>query len=282
MTAPNISESPLTIPSGDGQMSARLYAPEHPKAIAVVNGATGVPQRTYRSFARWLAAERGVACLTYDYRDFASSLTRPITESRITMADWSLHDATAARQEAERRFPGLPLWVIGQSLGALLIAFQPGAERIDRVIAVSSGPVHHSDHPVWFRPLVMLNWWGVGPVATRILGYFPGSWLGLGEDIPSTVFWQWRRWCTTRGFFDAEIGSTLPALPRRIRTRARFVSASDDIMVPTSAAWRLIPYYEGCEIEKKVLHPTDYGLKRIGHIGPLRSAAKAVWPAIVD
>ena len=48
------------------ELVGRLYAPERPWAAAVLNGATGVPQGFYTHFARWLAAERGVACLTYD------------------------------------------------------------------------------------------------------------------------------------------------------------------------------------------------------------------------
>jgi len=278
-----VLEESVSFPSGDATLQGQLFRPASapPRAVVVLNGATGVPQRAYAAFVRWLVQSRQVACLTYDYRDFASSAQAPQKTSRATMLDWGLHDATAARTTAMGLVPDVPVWVIGQSLGALLIPFQPGAERIDRVIAVSSGPVHLSDHPARTRLLAMLNWWVLGPLSTWIKGSYSGRIMGLGDDLPATVFHQWRRWCTTQGFFDNEIGKGIPNPTTPMRARARFVSASDDTLVPTKVAWRLIPYYRGCKVDRVVLRPENYGLARIGHIGPLRKEAAPVWEDVI-
>ena len=84
--------------AGDAALAGRLYHPAGPaRAAVVLNGATGVPQGYYRHFARWLAAERQMACLTYDYRDFGASARMHPRRSQATMADWALADQPAAR-----------------------------------------------------------------------------------------------------------------------------------------------------------------------------------------
>ena len=69
----------LQFAAGDAQLAGQLYRPKGiPRAAVVLNGATGVPQSFYRHFARWLAAERGMVCLTYDYSDFGASAQRSL------------------------------------------------------------------------------------------------------------------------------------------------------------------------------------------------------------
>ena len=74
-----VTERSLMFKSQDGaELVGRLYRPEGVvAAAAVLNSATGVPQGYYRHFARWLAAEDGIACLTYDYRDVGRSHSGP-------------------------------------------------------------------------------------------------------------------------------------------------------------------------------------------------------------
>ena len=119
----------LCFAAGDAMLAGRLYHPAGPaRAAVVLNGATGVPQGYYRHFARWLAAERQMACLTFDYRDFGASARMHPRRSQATMAEWALADQPAARTEMQRRYAGVPLLVIGHSLGAMLMPLQDGLE----------------------------------------------------------------------------------------------------------------------------------------------------------
>ena len=80
-------------PSGEAMLSARLYLPMYePETVVVLNSATGVPRDYYRHFANWLASDQGMACLTFDYRDFGLSVTGRLRDSKVTMADWALVD----------------------------------------------------------------------------------------------------------------------------------------------------------------------------------------------
>ncbi|MEM8754002.1 MAG: hypothetical protein AAGF90_13570, partial [Pseudomonadota bacterium] len=202
-----IAEIPTSIAAKGATLTGRWREPSgRAAAVAVVHPAAGVPQSYYAAFAGWLARERSVAVLTYDYRDFGASLARPIREAKATMGDWGAMDQAAALAAARRRAeaePGgaAPLWAIGHSLGGMMTGFHPDAAAVDRLIAVASGPVHWRDHPASYMPQVFAFWAAAGPASTAALGYLPGRALGLGADLPRGVYWQWRRWCLTPGFW---------------------------------------------------------------------------------
>jgi predicted alpha/beta hydrolase len=264
-------------------LAGRLFRPAgRPAAVAVLHGATGVPMGYYRAFAEWLAADRGVAVLTYDYRDFGQSARGPVRQARATMADWGLRDQPAALASARRLMPGVPVWVIGHSLGGVMLAFHAGMADVARTVVVASGPVHLSDHPAGFALRARLLWYGVAPLATA-LGYLPGRRLGLGVDLPLGVYRDWRRWCTTRGFHLAEVGHRLP-LPDAgaVQGEMRVVAVADDAWVPPSAVWRGMAMYPQAVKRQVVLRPGDFGLDRIGHLGAFARRNAAVWPLLAD
>lgn len=264
-------------------LSARLFRPATatPHAAIVLHGATGVPQGYYRDFAAWLAAQ-GYACLTYDYRDFGASAQGHMRTSNATMADWGVADQTAAQAQMAALFPQSPLWVIGHSLGGMMVPFQASVNRIDRLITVASGPVHLSDHPWPYRAVAALFWHGPPALATALLGYLPARAFRFGPDLPAGVYWQWRRWCTTRGFYTCDAGRSLP-MPefRAYDGPMKLVAVADDQMVPPAAVWRLMQSYPEARKRQLVLHPGDHGLPRIGHIGAFHRKNAVLWPEIM-
>lgn len=269
--------------SGGQKLVGQLFHPvQTPRAAVVLNPATAVTQRFYRPFAEWLVRERGMACLLYDYRDFGASARGHVRKSRATMVDWGVHDQQAARDFMRAQMPGVPLWVIGHSLGALLIPFQQNLDNIDRLITVASGPVHVSEHPWPYQALARLFWYGAGPVATLGLGYLPGKRLGIGRDLPPEVYWQWRNFCTRRDFATRDIGASLPYPDwSSLRAPAKFVAVEDDVMVPPLAVWRSMDFYRGAPKSQKTLRPEAYGLNAIGHIGVFDSRNAACWGDII-
>lgn len=272
-------EQDVLIP-GDTALRGRFFAAQTPRAVAVLNGATAVPHRFYHPFARWLAQEQQVSCLTYDYRDFADSLSGPITRSTATMADWGIHDTIAARAWATQQAPDLPVWMIGHSLGGLMLAHHPRPQQIDRMIAVCSGPVHSADHPMPYRLLVLALWHVIGPLAARATGYIPGRLSGLGADLPRSVFAQWKRWCTTPGF-----DATDPTVPtpnaQGLTCPLRTVALSDDSSVPPPVVARLAQRYPNCPHTEVILNPRDHGLGKIGHAAIFARRNAALWPQII-
>jgi predicted alpha/beta hydrolase len=277
-------DGPVTFRADGAILTGRLTRPAgRPRAAVVLHGATGVPAGYYRAFADWLASERGLAVLTYDYRDFGQSLVTLTERSRATMIDWGMRDQAAALAALSDLVPGCARWVIGHSLGGLWLGFHPGMAGVERVITLGAGLGHVRDHPFAFRLRARVFWHGPVPFLSRRLGYVPGRWLGFGANLPLGVYEDWRRWCLTPGLHLSDVGRKLPAPDSRLVTaRMRIIAVDDDDWVPPAAVWRLMALHPEAEKRQLVLRPADFGLQRIGHLGAFHRSNSVVWPALVD
>lgn len=271
------------IKTEDGaELGGVLFMPAFkPRAAMVLNGATGVPQGFYRAFALWAAAEHGIAVLTYDYRGMGRSVSGPIRASRASMSDWGLRDNAAARSHIRQVLPDVPLWVMGHSLGAMMLPMQRDISGIDRVIGVASGLVHHSDHPWPYRALALYFWYGIPFAATAMFGYLPGRLFGFGADMPATAYREWRQWCTTPGVYAGHVRDTLPKPDwSRSAAQVRLMSFTDDDVCPKVCTHRLAALY-GRDAKIETLNPMAYGLGKVGHIGAFSRKNDALWRAIL-
>ncbi len=273
----------VTFYSGQSKLRGQIFRPvTPPRAVAVLNGATGVPARFYEAFARWLAKEKNIACLTYDYRDFGASADQHPRESVATMTDWGVHDQQAARDFAMKAFPKTPLWVIGHSLGGFCLPFQRNLDQIDRVITVASGLVHVRDHPWPYQALARFFWFGPVPLITRLMGYMPGKALRIGSNIPSGVYWQWRRWCTRREFFAPDFGNALPFPDwAGVTAPVKFVAISDDDLATPKTVWKTMQCYPAAPKRQMTVTPRDAGVEKLGHLNLFTEKARAAWDMIV-
>lgn len=278
-TDPDVTGTPVTFSAGSARLHGTLLTPPSAPRIAIlINPATGVRAGFYRPFARWLAATQQAAALIWDYRDFGSS-GQPYG-SPATMTDWGVHDATAARSFLRARYPDLPFWVIGHSLGGMALPFQPKLQEIDRVIAIAAGPVNVRDHPWPFRAQAWALWHFAGPVSLALMDHLPGRRLGLGNDLPAPVFRQWKRWCTTAGSLAAD-----PALPPRehpgLTCPVNLIALVDDAMIPPACVWKLADWMPAARIGQTLLAPAEHGLQSVGHIAAFSPRNRALWPSIL-
>lgn len=273
----------IAIPANGVTLAGTWFpASAAPRASLVLHGATGVPQRFYRHFATWAAA-RGVSVLTFDYRDFGASQTRPMRESRADFADWAVGDQAAALARLAELAPTGPLWVLGHSLGGLGLPFQNLPERVTRIITVGAGIGHYTDHPWSYRPKALAFWFALGPVATALAGYMPGKRLLLGADLPAGVYWQWRKWCTRRDFYASDIGVTLPEPNYSIEGKdIRICVAADDVVVPPVAVRRYVEAFAPSAAQFRIFAPADYGLTALKHIEILSKHSAPVWADLLD
>lgn len=267
--------------SAGATLQGTLYAPvDAPRAAIVLHGAVGVPAGYYRGFAEWLR-DQGYACLTYDYRDFAASRTQPLRQSNADLQTWGLSDQPAALAELRRLLPGVPIWVIGHSLGGTMLSFHLMA-GVARVITVASGLVSLGDHPWPYRAAAVWFWYGLPRLATAVMGYLPGRAMRMGPDLPGGVYRQWRRWCLRPGFWLGDVGRSLPAPdPTGITCPMKIVAVADDPVVPPAAVWRLMTLYPFAMKRQLVLRPASFGGRPIGHIGVFSRVNAVIWPTII-
>lgn len=268
--------------SADGAtLAGRRYDAEEPVATLLIHGATGVPQSYYAAFAEW-AVSQGRQVITYDYRDSGASLSGSVRDSDATFRDYGLFDQAAALEYAFDNAGDKPLHVIGHSIGGFMTPFHDHAERIDAMTTVASGEPYHWRHPLRYTPLVLLFWFLLGPLATLICGYLPGRMLGFGADLPSGVYWGWRRWCTSREFYTKDIGRTLPQpMDPGLSAPLIIIGFSDDQMMPPAAVARLARRYPNAQITETMVEPRGRDLPPIGHLGAFRKRASNIWPLIL-
>ena len=281
--AEGVRVEPVSIEVDGHRLAGSLHLPPvAPRRAIALHGATGVPQGYYGPLARWLAAHRDAAVLTYDYRDFGRSATRRPRDSTASMADWGVADQGAALDLVCARFPDLPIEVVGHSLGGQYLPWHACASRVERLVALCSGPAHWLAHPPRFMPRVVFFWFLGGPLATALAGYLPGRLLGLGVDLPRNVYRQWRRWCLSPDFNRRDWGAALPEPELgAFRGELVLVAVADDEFVPPARVARLAASYPAAARVRRVeVRPDELGLARIGHMKLASARCAGAWPAL--
>ena len=272
----------VTIPAKDGfPLGATLY-PASGDEVLIVSAATAVPQTFYRPFAEFLAA-RGVTVVTYDYRGIGRSRPRgPLRELQASMRGWALLEAAAVLDWAAGRFPGRRLSALGHSFGGQVLGLLPNGHLLQSSVLVASqlgywGAFGRRDRPrAWFLMHVVVPW------LSHALGYFPGSKVGLGEDLPKGVALEWARWCRSPHYLFDHL------LPEERRGYDRFSAPmlafkfTDDRFASGDSVERLLAFYRGAQPILRTVDPRRVGVERLGHFGFFRpQAGAALWPQVL-
>ena len=271
----------ILVPAADGySLAATLFLPRGPKRYAVlINSATAVPRKIYRSFATHLA-QRGAAVLTYDYRGIGGSrqkqvlgYNRPksLVGFKASMADWALLDVTGAVSWMRERYQNLPLNYVGHSFGGQALGLLSNNAEVSRALFVASQAAYWKlmTAPERYRVWAYLNL--VGVPLTNTLGYAPG-WSGIGEDLPKEVFLQWARWVMKPRYLfdDASLVGRVTNFSN-FRGELRAVCFADDPWATPAAVELLCSGFDAIRPEILAIAPADVGVKKIGHFGFFRS-----------
>ncbi len=282
--------------AADGRLLAARWfePPQQPaRAVAVVNAATGVPQRFYRHFAAWLA-QRGYAVLTYDYRGIGESRQGPLRAEPARMRDWALLDMPAALAEAARRREGregrdgrsLPLLLVGHSFGGNAIGLADGFEEADALLGVAAQSGDWRNWPVRHRWVTHAFFHALLPAAAHLLGKAPGWVLGgSGAGLPKGVALDWARWGRRRGYLFTD-----PALAahvsryRQFRGPAHLWHISDDRTYgPAAAVDALAAQFSAARVERPALDAAALRSGPVGHFGAFRAEpGRRIWPQWLD
>ncbi|MGB3273750.1 MAG: alpha/beta fold hydrolase [Xanthobacteraceae bacterium] len=286
-TAPSDPDEPfiddITVPATDGfRLAATLFLPRRSRNAAVlINSATAVPRKIYRSFASYLAG-RGAVVLTYDYRGISGSRPKTLVGFKASMADWATLDMTGAIAWMRQRYGDWPLGFVGHSFGGQGLGLAPNNTEVARalLVAAQAGYWGLMTPPERYRVYAFMNF--VGVPLTRMLGYAPGF-MGLGEDLPKDAFLQWTAWVMSRHYmFD---DANLPALANfpTFKGRLRAHTFTDDPWATPSAVELLCSHYTGTAPEIVKLAPADVGTARIGHFGFFRPEQQdGLWRGAAD
>jgi alpha-beta hydrolase superfamily lysophospholipase len=266
----------LPVATADGwtiHLEAHPAPPEAPEPIAALLLVPGMMldrRAMDRPAGRGLASffrARGYAVYALDLRGHGAS--RPAAGPGAgdwTYDDLVAHDLPAALAAVACRHPGLPVAVLGHSLGAIAAAAAlacrpelPADLLVLLAPAVWIRPLEPS-LPVWLYKRALLGIWGA---LTRRLGYWPGGRLGIGTDDEARGFVEqlcaWGasgRWASRDGSIEY-----LEALSRAGRP-ALFVHASADPIARGAAVRRLAGALTGAPVEVWRIGARDLGRRR--------------------
>ena len=265
----------ITLKADDGtELGANVYG--NGERAVLIMPATGVPQAYYAKYAAHLA-ERRFTVLTFDYRGIGRSRNGSLRESKARMRDWALLDAAAAW-----RFLGEgPKLVVGHSFGGQALGLLPEPARIAAALLVGSQSGYWRNWPplgrLWMWPATHIAL----PAVARMLGYFPGSRLGFGEDLPPRVAIEWASWCRHPRYLVGALG--VEHAYAQVQARIRAYAISDDAFAPLRAVQALAALYPAARWETRQLAPREVGVADIGHFGFFRERFRAsLWRESAD
>jgi predicted alpha/beta hydrolase len=269
----------VTLVADDGALLAgTLYVGSKPKAAVVLNSGTGIPRRFYARFAAWMA-ERGYATLIYDYRGIGGSKPRhkSLRGFEASMTIWAERDMTAAIENQKTRYPDLPLFVVGHSVGGQLLALAKNTDQVDGVASIASSTGTWQKMTGTLRWLSAAMWYGIVPATTSTLGYAPTKKLRWGEDLPAGVAREWSLWCKSPDYFLPHLTGAQVARVASFKKPWLSLSFTDDPIANESTVAALLRMYASLVPTERRISPEEIGAAEIGHLGFFASSRRELW-----
>lgn len=277
-----INQVDLEFAAADGRrLSGRLFHGERVLAAMAVFPATGYRKEFYEAFAR-AAARQGWAVLTVDYRGQGESREGPARDDPATMLDWGRLDMPAAAREVCERFPGVPLDIVGHSIGGHFLALLPEDLPLRRIALLSSSSGYWGRQSRSIKYTAWAFWRVVGPAFLATKGHIPKGLMWKGEDLPPGVWKDWRDWGVRPDYFRDRLAEEglLTRYERFDRPIKAWVADDDPIANPDATRW-LLEQYVAAPTEMKIVRKDDLGRGTIGHHGLFHPAmADVFWPQV--
>ncbi|MEP7329750.1 MAG: alpha/beta fold hydrolase [Betaproteobacteria bacterium] len=285
----------VTFTATDGSVLAgTLYQPaagKPPSAAVLINAGAGIPATYYGRFATWLAAA-GIPVLTYDYRGIGRSRPASMRGFNASVEDWGSKDCAAALATLRLYVADTPLIVLGHSVGCFATGFMQDPADVAALVFVAPHTGYYGDYAPRQRPWMWLAWHAMMPVATRMVGYFPGRRFGLPDDLPRGVALEWARRRHPDFWWNLRHADGTPDVERHAVLRQRFaafrvaglsVRIADDAFATAAGEARIQGLFASVHFDHIVVEPNANKLGAIGHFGFFRSASRdALWPIVGD
>jgi len=256
----------LHIPAHDGfRLAATTYVPaSNPGEIVIINSATGVKRAFYDRFARFLADE-GFAVITFDYRGVGDSRPLTLNKFKAFMHDWGELDIAGVIAWARRERPEAKICAVGHSVGGQVMGLAPNNGEVAAMVLVASQSGYWRLWPWHQRYLIFLFWYGLVPISTALRSYFPARLIGLGEDLPAGVAFEWASWGRDPRYLMGANGLASKTNFWNFRGSILSYSVENDFFAPARAVDELATFYTNAKSRRKHLMPQNLGVKRFGH-----------------
>lgn len=274
---------PVEIPAAEITLAATLYCAERESdTVVIINSAMGMPRDFYQPFAAFLASN-GMNALTWDYRGVGDSVREPLAKTEAHIHDWGESDFPAVIEWMHARYPARRLVVIAHSVGGQIIGMASNTDRVERFVLIGSQSGYWRLWSGWQQLRIAVIWHLVIPVVSRVCGYFPARFFGLGVHLPNTVARQWARWGRDPNYLMGRHRRPSVENYARIRQPLLNIWISDDDIASYAATRKMLTWYSSAQVRNWNVRPADLGVERIGHFRLFRATVGArFWPRLLE
>ncbi|WP_353779765.1 alpha/beta fold hydrolase [Winogradskyella sp. 3972H.M.0a.05] len=242
----------------------------------VISSATGVLQRYYSKLAAHFSTI-GYTVYTFDYSGIGASNLTPLKRNNVDLKSWGENDQASMIAFAKTRQPSHKIILMTHSIGGQILPFNKNLDQVDLIITVASQSGYWK-HWKGFERLKMQIFWNVFiPALTPIFGYFPAKTMGLFENLPKQMTYQWRRWAQHENYMLSEFDSDSLAFSKYDNPMLVLSFPRDEYAPKTAVDW-LALQFSNAPIDRSHIIPKDLAIPNVGHFGFFRETFKeSLW-----
>lgn len=240
--------------------------------VIVISSATGVLQRYYSHFASYCASN-GIVVYTFDYSGIGKSIssTTELKKHSENLKSWGQNDQAAVVLRAKEEYPDSILTLMTHSVGGQIFGFNPNHGLIDKVIMIASQGGYWKDFKGLHCLKMWLFWYVLIPAFTPLFGYFPSKKLGLFENLPKKMVYEWASWGKEKEYL-MHFHNSQDYLFDQINVPVLSWSFPRDSFAPRITVDWLAKQYKNAQVTR--LHYPETNLEQPGHFGFFKKSFK--------
>ncbi len=165
------------------------------KKVLLISSATSVPQEFYWKFAQFFA-KNGIVVYTFDYSGIGRSAS-DIDQLKLHqhgVKGWGSIDQTKMTELVLKEYPNRKICLATHSIGGQVLGFNPLNHAFEKVVMAASQSASWYKFKGFSRFKLFLFFNFFMRRLTPIFGYYPGSKVGIFEDLPGSMANEWSRW----------------------------------------------------------------------------------------
>lgn len=263
-------------------LAVHIFEPQNPNSkILLINSATGVKQQIYFSFAQFFS-EHGFMVMTYDYRGIGLSKPDRMKGFEASMRIWGTKDYKAVTNYIKTNFSDYQKFCLGHSVGALILGMNKDSEMFEEFIFVGTQNAFVGNLKFKTKIEAYLGFGIAQPLSTKLLGYFPADWFGLGESLPSGSAFDWRTLILNKKSTNKLLEKSSD-FSKNLTQKVFVVRAEDDAWLTEKGVKSLLQdTYPNLKPTYRLIKTSESEKNEIGHINFFRSYNKKLWNIILD
>lgn len=263
-------------------LAAHLFEPQiSNQKVLLINSATGVKQQIYFSVAQFFA-DHGFTVITYDYRGIGLSKPHKMRGFEASMRVWGTTDYKSLTDYIKSNFEDYKKYCLGHSVGALILGMNPDSEIFEEFIFVGTQNAFVGNLRLKTKIEAYLGFGIVQPLFTVLLGYFPASWFGLGESLPSGSAFDWRILILNKKSTNNLLEKSAD-FSKKLRQKVLVIWAEDDAWLTEKGVKSLLENtYANLRPTYRHIYTSESEKGEIGHVNFFRSYNRKLWKILLD